>query len=142
VVLIVISFFMMWYPVAFESEALRFLYVILAYIFSRPHHDGDGALQRASGGAADNNERTSLPRSPHGFLRNRVYPLRRAPARECEGLRDQRTGTCQGALFRPFSCLPSILTFLATSSAEEFQGRVPPWNLRETVRTTFIEPFP
>jgi oligogalacturonide transporter len=43
--------------------------------------------------------------------------------------------------FGLFFGLPYILTFLATFERDEFQGELPPWNLRETVRTTFIEPF-
>ena len=144
VILIVISFFMMWYPVAFESEALRFLYVILAYIFYStiitmvmvPYNALPAEL------TADYNERTSLATFRMVFSGIAGILCAVLPLEIVKAFGDQRTGYMVMALcFGLFFGLPYILTFLATYERDEFQGELPPWNLRETVRTTFIEPF-
>jgi oligogalacturonide transporter len=140
VLLVLVSFVLLWYPSGLESETGRFLVALLSYLFFStvitmvmiPYN----AL--ASELSLDYNERTSLSAfrivfSSISSVACAVLPL------EIVGLFEtQRQGfPVMGAVFGLFFALPFIWVFFATRERPEFQRHV----TRFEPRSLFVEPF-
>ncbi len=141
IVLIFISFFLMWYPIDLENNLHLFFYVLIAYIFFStvitmvmiPYN----AL--ASELTLDYNERTSLTTyrivfSGLSSLLCAVLPL------EIVKLfpNDERSAYIIIAVaFGLFFAIPFVATFLTTTEREEFQKQPEPFSFRRS----YIEPF-
>jgi len=140
ILLVFLSFFLMWYPAALESEGARFAYVLATYLFFSTVVSivmtAYNAL--ASELTLDYHERTSVSSiriffSSFSSILAAVLPLeivKLAP--------DVHTGyTWMGLSFGVFYALPFLATFFATRERPEFQKELPPLDLRKS----FIDPF-
>ncbi len=140
ILLVFLSFFLMWYPAAYESETARFVYVIATYLF---YSTVISIVMTAYNALAseltlDYHERTSVSSiriffSSVASILAAVLPLeivKMAP--------DPRTGYIwMGIAFGLLFALPFLATFFATRERPEFQRPLEPFSLR----ATFIEPF-
>ncbi len=142
--MIAVSFFVMWYPVSFEIEFHRFLYVVSAYLFFStvitmvmvPYN----AL--ASELTADYNERTSLATFRMVFSGLAGIIAAVVPLEIVKSFADVRTGYMVMAIAFGLMCaLPYIATFLTTFERREFQRDIRYRSFAETIQHTFIEPF-
>jgi oligogalacturonide transporter len=140
ILLVFLSFFLMWYPAALQSESARFAYVILTYLFFSTVVSivmtAYNAL--ASELTLDYHERTSVSSiriffSSFSSVLAAVLPLeivKMAP--------DPRTGyTWMGLAFGVFFALPFLATFFSTRERPEFQKPLEPIDWYKT----FIAPF-
>lgn len=138
--LVFLSFVLMWYPAAFESETVRFAYVIATYLFFSTVISIVMTAYNALAAelTLDYHERTSLSSiriffSTFASILAAVLPLeivKLAP--------DPRTGYLwMGLSFGLFFALPFLATFFATRERPEFQRPNPPIDLR----AIFLRPF-
>jgi oligogalacturonide transporter len=140
ILLIFLSFYLMWNPVAYESEGLRFAYVLATYLFFSTVVSfvmtAYNAL--ASELTLDYHERTSVSSiriffSSFASILAAVLPLeivKLAP--------DPRTGYAWMSLFFGlFFALPFLVTFFSVRERPEFQKPPEPLNLRRI----FLDPF-
>ena len=143
ILLIFFSFFLMWYPVGFEKEIHRFIFILAAYIFFSTSYTITMIpyFALASELTTDYNERTSLTSyrmifSMSSSLTCAVIPL--PIVNYVKGIADVRTGYIVMALiFGLLFSLPFLATFLTTRERKEFQKEPEPFNIRKT----FIEPY-
>ncbi len=144
IILIFLSFFLMWFPVDFSREMHRFIYVCCAYIFFStvitmvmvPYN----AL--ASELTVDYNERTSLATFRMVFSGISGILCATVPLEVVRGFDDVRTGYMVMAVcFGLFFALPYIGTFFTTFERKEFQREIAHRRFSETITFTFIEPF-
>ncbi len=140
VVFIFLSYFMLWYPVSYESEAARFAFVLLAYLFFDavitlvmvPYN----AL--ASELTLDYTERTSLISIRMGFSMFSSILCAVVPMEIVKMIPDVRLGhMVMGASFGLFFALPFLATFFYTRERPEFQEEVPEFNLIKSYREPF-----
>jgi len=140
IVLIFISFFLMWYPVDFELEMHRFIYILVAYIFFStvitmvmiPYNALAAEL------TLDYNERTSL--TTYRIIFSGISSLICAvlPFEIVKQFPDARAGyVVMAAAFGLFFAIPFIATFLTTKERVEFQKEPVPFSFRRS----YIEPF-
>ncbi|MBN1573046.1 MAG: MFS transporter [Deltaproteobacteria bacterium] len=141
IVLIFISFFLMWYPVDFDLEKHRFIYILIAYIFFStvitmvmiPYNALAAEL------TLDYNERTSL--TTYRIIFSGISSLICAvlPFEIVKFFPDnERSGYIVMAVaFGLFFAIPFIATFLTTREREEFQKEPTPFNFRRS----YVEPF-
>lgn len=140
IVLIFISFFLMWYPVDFDLEMHRFIYILIAYIFFStvitmvmiPYNALVPEL------TLDYNERTSL--TMYRIIFSGVSSLICAvvPFEIVNHFPDVRTGhVVMAVAFGLFFAIPFIATFLTTKEREEFQKEPVPFNFKRS----YVEPF-
>ncbi|MCP4131512.1 MAG: MFS transporter [bacterium] len=141
VVLIFLSFFLLWYPVNFDKEMHRFIYMLLAYIFFStvitmvmvPYNALAPEL------TPDYNERSSLMSirlffSQFSSLVCAVVPMEIIKAFP----EDEKKGyVVMAIVIGLFFAIPFIATFFSTSEKEQFRKDLPPIN----VKKTFTEPF-
>jgi oligogalacturonide transporter len=141
IVLIFLSFFAMWYPVDFNKELHRFIYILVANIFFStvldlvmiPYNALVPELTQ------DYNERTSLTTyriffSGFSSLLCAVIPWEIVKAFKPH----INTGFIVMAVaFGLFFALPFIATFLVTKERPEFQREPEPFHFKRS----FIEPF-
>lgn len=140
ILLVFISFGLLWYPSSLDTELARFSIALLSYLFFStvitmvmiPYN----AL--ASELTLDYNERTSISAfrivfSSISSVLSAVLPL------EIVGLfESQQTGFfAMGLFFGAFFGLPFLWVFFATREREEFQGEIAPFSFRKML----IEPF-
>jgi oligogalacturonide transporter len=140
ILLVFLSFFVLWYPVDYPDEWKRFLFVVMAYLF----FSTVVSIVKLSYNALaaeltlDYDERTSLSSfriffSVVSSLVAAVLPLeivKRAP--------NVRSGySTMGLAFGAFFALPFIATVISTRERPDFQRERQPFRWRET----FIEPF-
>lgn len=140
VAFIFLSYFMLWYPVSYESEAARFAFVLLAYFFFDavitlvmvPYN----AL--ASELTLDYAERTSLISIRMGFSMFSSILCAVVPMEIVKMIPDVRTGhMVMGASFGLFFALPFLATFFYTKERPEFQEVLPDFNLVKAYREPF-----
>jgi oligogalacturonide transporter len=140
VVLIFLSFFLLWYPVDFARELHRFLYVLAAYLFFStvltmvmiPYN----AL--ASELTLDYNERTSLSTIRIFFSSLSSLLCAVIPMEIVKVLPDVRQGyITMGVSFGLFFALPFIVVFLTTFERPNFQRHTASFSLKRM----FVEPF-
>jgi len=126
IVLIFLSFFMMWYPVDFSRELHRVVYVLIAYLFFStvitmvmvPYN----AL--ASELTLDYNERTSLSSFRIFFSSVSSLVCAVLPMEIVKMFPSERQGFVVMAVsFGLFFALPFLATFFSTEERKEFQGR-------------------
>jgi oligogalacturonide transporter len=140
VLFIFLSFYLMWYPVSYASETLRFVYVIATYLFFSTVISIVMTSYNALAAelTLDYHERTSVSSvriffSTFASILAAVLPLeivKLAP--------DQTTGYIWMALFFGiFFALPMLVTFFSTRERIEFQKPPEPLNLR----AIFLTPF-
>jgi sugar (glycoside-pentoside-hexuronide) transporter len=140
IVLIFISFLAMWYPVDFESEKARFIYMMLGYVFFStiitmvmiPYN----AL--ASELTLDYNERSSLSSIRIFFSTFSSIICAVVPLEITKGFADVRHGYIAMAIvFGLVFALPFIVTFLTTKERKEFK----PVTEGLSFKSMFVEPF-
>lgn len=140
VAFIFLSYFMLWYPVSYQSEAARFVFVLLAYFFFDavitlvmvPYN----AL--ASELTLDYAERTSLVSIRMGFSMFSSILCAIVPMEIVKMVPDVRVGhMIMGASFGLFFALPFLATFFYTKERPEFQETVPEFNLLKSYREPF-----
>ena len=140
IVLIFLSFFLMWYPIDFSTEGARFAYVLASYLFFSTVVSIVMTAYNALAAelTLDYHERTSVSSiriffSTFASILAAVLPLevvKLAP--------DQRAGFIWMALFFGLLfALPFLATFFSTRERIEFQKPPEPINLRRI----FLEPF-
>jgi oligogalacturonide transporter len=140
VVLIFLAFFMMWYPIDFEEEMHRFVYVLAAYIFYSTVYTlvMIPYFALASELTLDYNERTSMTTIRIMFSSTSALLCAVFPLEIVKHFQDERTGfLAMAVIFGLFFGLPYLATFFATREREEFQGEP----RKFTIRETFIEPL-
>ncbi|HUX20957.1 MAG TPA: MFS transporter [Spirochaetia bacterium] len=139
VVLIFLSFVLLWTPVHFRAEAARFAFVLFAYLFFStiitmvmiPYNALAAEL------TLDYRERSSLVSIRMAFSMGSTLVCAVVPLAVVNALPTKSSGyALMGAIFGLFFALPYIATFLTTRERPEFQMDQPRITLR-----TFIEPF-
>ncbi len=140
IVFIFLSFFMMWYPVNFEEEMHRFIFVLLAYLFYDtvitmvmvPYNALSSEL------TLNYHERTSLTSIRMFFSMFSSLLCAVVPLEIVKAFPDVRQGhMIMGVVFGLFFALPFIGTLLVTRERSEFQSELPPISLADT----YIAPF-
>lgn len=139
VVLIFLSFVLLWTPVHFHAEAARFAFVLFAYLFFStvittvmiPYNALAAEL------TLDYRERSSLVSIRMAFSMGSTLVCAVVPLAVVNALPSKSSGyLVMGAIFGLFFALPYIATFFTTKERPEFQMDQPRLSLR-----TFMEPF-
>ncbi|NDJ55029.1 MAG: MFS transporter [Chloroflexi bacterium] len=138
--LIVIALTLLYYPVAFESQAGRFVFVLVAYLLFSTVSSivllNYNALHSEL--TLDYNERTSLSSIRIAFSTFSSLVVAVVPLWMVDQFQNPRTGyLVMGVTFGLIFALPYIATVTALRERPEFQGEPKPFNFRET----FIEPL-
>jgi oligogalacturonide transporter len=138
--LVFLSFFAMFYPVNFESETTRFVYVIATYLFFSTIVSivtlNYSALQAEL--TLDYNERTSLATFRIFFSTFSSILCALLPLEIVKALPDVRTGwIVTAAVFGLIFALPFIATVSITRERTEFQKELRPFHWKQA----FVEPF-
>ncbi|MFW5861080.1 MAG: MFS transporter [Spirochaetota bacterium] len=140
VIFIFLAFFMMWYPINFENEMHRFLYVLVAYVFYSTVYTMVMIpyFAMASEITLDYDERTSVTTFRIVFSSTSSLLCAVIPLEIVKYFNDERTGfLAMAIIFGVFFGLPYLATFFATTERKEFQMEQKKFNFRET----FIEPL-
>jgi oligogalacturonide transporter len=138
--LVFLSFFLMWYPAALDTEIGRFFFVLLTYLFfstivSIVMLSYNAVIPELT---PDYNERTSVSSfriffSSVGSIISAVVPLEIVKL-----FADVRQGyIAMGLAFGLFYAIPFIFTVMAVRERPDFQHALTKFNWREG----FIEPF-
>ncbi len=140
VVLIFLSFTMMWYPVDFSLEIHRFIFVLVAYVFFATSYTivMIPYFALASELTTDYNDRTSLTsfRMTFSMLSSLICAL--IPLEIIKSFQGERAGYIIMALiFGTIFSLPFLATFFFTRERPDFQKEPEPFNIKKS----FIEPF-
>lgn len=140
ILLIFLSFFALFYPVSFEAQWARFVYVVLAYLFFSTVVSivllNYNALQPEL--TLDYNERTSLSSTRIFFSTVSSLICAVVPLEVVRLFADVRTGwTVMALAFGLFFALPYIATVATARERPEFQTPPEKFNWRQA----FIEPF-
>ncbi|MGD2039678.1 MAG: MFS transporter [Anaerolineae bacterium] len=138
--LVFVSFFLLFYPVSFEQELSRFVFVILTYLFFSTVVSivmlNYNALQAEM--TLDYDERTSLSSIRIFFSTIASLLAALLPLEIVKQFPDVRQGyIVMGLVFGLFFALPFIATVLAARERKEFQK--PPEKF--DWRVAFLEPF-
>jgi len=138
--LILISFFLLFYPVALESEMGRFVFVMITYLFFSTVVSivmlNYNALQSEL--SLDYDERTSLSSFRIFFSTVSSILCAVLPLEIVKLFPDVRIGwMLMAGFFALFFALPFIATFLAARERKEFQKPPQPFDWKQT----FIVPF-
>ena len=138
--LVFISFFAMFYPVTYQSESARFLFVIATYLFFSTIVSivmlNYSALQAEL--TLDYNERTSLATFRIFFSTVSSILCALLPLEIVKAFPDVRTGWIVTAVvFGLLFALPFIATVAITRERPEFQKELRPFHWKQA----FIEPF-
>lgn len=138
--LVFLSFFALFYPVNFEEETTRFVFVICTYLFFSTVVSivmlNYNALQSEL--SLDYDERTSLSSARILFSALSSIICALIPLEIVKAFPDVRQGyIVMGLVFGAFFALPFIFTFLSAQERKEFQKPPEKFNLRDTL----IEPF-
>lgn len=138
--LVFISFFAMFYPVTFTSEAARFAFVIATYLFFSTVVSlvmlNYSALQAEL--TLDYNERTSLATFRIFFSTFASILCALLPLEIVKALPDVRTGwIVTGVVFGLLFALPFIATVAVTRERTEFQRELRRFHWKQA----FVEPF-
>ena len=138
--LVFLSFFLLFYPVAFESETWRFAFVLLAYLFFSTVVSivmlNYNALQPEM--TLDYNERTSLSTFRIFFSTLSSIICALVPLEIVRAFSDVRTGwMVMGVTFGLFFALPFIATVIVARERPEFQRPPGAFHWKQA----FVEPF-
>ena len=140
IILVFISFFAMFYPVAYESQTARFVFVVLTYLFFSTVVSivmlNYNALQAEL--SLDYDERTSLSSFRIFFSTVSSILCAVLPLEIVKLFPDVRIGwMMMAAVFGILFAVPFIATFLATRERPEFQKPLEPFDWK----TGFVTPF-
>jgi oligogalacturonide transporter len=143
IVFVFLATFLLWYPVDFDLELHRFVFVLFAYIFFSTIitmvHVPYTAL--SSELTLDYSERTSLVSVRMWFSGLSALVCAAVPLEVVKHFPDVRHGyVAMGIFLGLFFALPFIAVFLFTRERPEFQSEVQPLDIRQSVRE-FMEPF-
>lgn len=138
--LVFLSFFAMFYPVTYESENARFIYVIASYLFFSTVVSlvtlNYSALQAEL--TLDYNERTSLATFRIFFSTFSSILCALLPLEIVKASPDVRTGwIIMAVIFGLLFSLPFIATVSITRERAEFQKQLKPFHWKQA----FVEPF-
>ncbi len=138
--LVLLSFFALFYPVDFEQESGRFVFVIATYLFYSTIVSivmlNYNALQSEL--SLDYDERTALSSARIFFSALSSIVCALVPMEIVKVFPDIRQGyIVMGLAFGTFFALPFIVTFLSARERKEFQKPPEKFNLKDTL----IEPF-
>ncbi len=143
VIPIFLAFFLMWYPVNYQQEIHRFIFVLAAYIFFStvwtmvmiPYFSLTSEL------TTNYNERTSLVTIRVFFSAVSSLVCAVVPLEIVKLFPDERHGyLVMGITMGLFLALPFIVVFFTTREREEFQKEPQPFNLRKSFITPFRTP--
>jgi oligogalacturonide transporter len=140
VILVFVSFFALFYPVAFESENARFLFVIATYLFFSTVVSivmlNYNALQPEM--TLDYNERTSLTTFRIFFSTAASILCALLPLEIVKLFPDIHTGwIAMATFFGLLFALPFIFTVIVARERPEFQKKPQPFHWKQA----FIDPF-
>jgi len=138
--LVFLSFFALFYPVDFEQESTRFVFVICTYLFFSTVVSivmlNYNALQSEL--SLDYDERTGLSSARILFSAMASIICALVPLEIVKASPDVRQGyIVMGLVFGAFFAIPFIFTFLTARERKEFQKPPTKFSLRDTL----IEPF-
>ena len=138
--LVFLSFFALFYPVNFDQELTRFVFVICTYLFFSTVVSivmlNYNALQSEM--SLDYDERTSLSSARIFFSAIASIICALVPIEIVKAFPDVREGyIVMGLVIGAFFALPFIFTFFAARERKEFQKPPEKFNMRDT----FIQPF-
>jgi oligogalacturonide transporter len=138
--MVFLSFFAMFYPVSYDSENARFLYVIASYLFFSTVVSlvtlNYSALQAEL--TLDYNERTSLATFRIFFSTFSSILCALLPLEIVKASVDVRTGwITMAVVFGLLFSLPFIATVIITRERPEFQKQLKPFHWKQA----FVEPF-
>jgi oligogalacturonide transporter len=138
--LVFLSFFALFYPVNFDEELTRFVFVICTYLFFSTVVSivmlNYNALQSEI--SLDYDERTGLSSARILFSALASIICALVPMEIVKAFPDIRQGyIVMGLVFGAFFAIPFIFTFFAARERKEFQKPPEKFNLRDTL----IEPF-
>ncbi|HBX67827.1 MAG TPA: MFS transporter [Chloroflexi bacterium] len=138
--LVFLSFFALFYPVDFEQESSRFVFVICTYLFFSTIVSivmlNYNALQSEL--SLDYDERTSLSSARIFFSALASIVCALVPMEIVKASSDVHQGyIVMGLVFGAFFAIPYIFTFLSARERKEFQKPPEKLNLRDNL----IEPF-
>ncbi len=140
VVLVFLSFTMMWYPIDFAKEIHRFIFVVAAYLFFSTSYTivMIPYFSLASELTTDYNERTSLTSIRMFFSSVSSLVCAVVPLEIVKMFPSEKAGYITMAIaFGLFFSLPFLVTFFMTKERKEFQKEPEPFNLKKT----FLEPL-
>ena len=138
--LVFLSFFALFYPVNFEDEIHRFIFVVITYLFFSTIVSivmlNYNALQAEL--TLDYHERTALSTARIFFSSVSSIVCALLPLEIVKQFSNVRQGyIVMGLVFGIFFALPFIATFITARERKEFQKPPEPFDWREA----FIEPF-
>lgn len=143
VIFIFLAFFLMWYPINFQQEIHRFVYVLVAYVFFStvwtmvmiPYFSMSSEL------TTDYNERTSLVTIRVFFSHFSSLVCAVVPLEIVKLYSDERTGYMVMAIIVGlFFALPYIIVFFSTRERKEFQKESQPFSFQKSFVTPFRTP--
>ena len=140
ILLVFLSFFLLFYPASIASETGRFVFVLATYLFYSTVVSivmlNYSALQAEL--TLDYNERTSLATFRIFFSTISSILCAVLPLEIVKAMPDVRTGwTVTAIVFGLLFALPFIATVAITRERAEFQKKLRPFNWKQV----FIEPF-
>ncbi len=140
IILVFLSFFAMFYPIAYEGQPARFVFVVLTYLFFSTIVSivmlNYNALQAEL--SLDYDERTSLSSFRIFFSTVSSILCAVLPLEIVKRFPDVRTGwMVMAASFGILFAVPFIATFLAARERPEFQKPLEPFDWK----TAFVTPF-
>jgi oligogalacturonide transporter len=138
--LVFLSFFALFYPVNFEKESTRFVFVICTYLFFSTVVSivmlNYNALQSEL--SLDYDERTGLSTARIFFSALSSIVCALVPMEIVKAFPDVRQGyIVMGLVFGAFFAIPFIFTFLSARERSSFQKPPEKFNLKDTL----LEPF-
>ena len=138
--LVFVSFFLLFYPVDFNDEITRFVFVIFSYLFFSTVVSivmvSYNAL--ASELSLDYHERTSISSFRIFFSTFSSILCAVLPLEIVKMFPNVHQGyVAMAAIFGLLFALPFIVTFFSVRERKEFQGEIRPFSWR----ATFVEPF-
>jgi oligogalacturonide transporter len=141
--LIFLSFFALFYPIDFETEYARFIFVIITYLFFSTVISivmlNYNAVQSEM--SLDYNERTSLSSIRIFFSTFSSIFAALLPLEIVKIFPDIRTGyIAMGTIFGAFFALPFVITVISINERKEFQKPIDPISFSKFLKT-YIAPF-
>jgi oligogalacturonide transporter len=138
--LVLISFFLLFYPTDFKDEITRFVFVIVTYLFFSTVVSIVMVSYNALAAelSLDYHERTSISSFRIFFSTFSSILCAVLPLEIVKMFPDVRQGyIAMAAIFAVLFALPFIVTFFSVRERKEFQRENPPFSWRET----FLAPF-
>jgi oligogalacturonide transporter len=138
--LVFLSFFFLFYPVDFNDESARFIFVMFAYLFFSTVVSIVGVSYNALAAelSLDYHERTSISSFRIFFSTFSSILCAVLPLEIVKLFPDVHQGyIAMATMFGLFFAAPFVVTFFSVRERKEFQHENPPFSWR----ATFLEPF-